>query len=222
MTTPSRIVHCEDALQWLERQPVLSGCSIITSLPDRSEFPSLTLDAWREWFVDAAALTLSRCPDDGVAIFFQTDIKKDGVWVDKGYLCQRAAERAGHAQLWHKIVSRVSPGSTTHGRPAYSHMLCFSRGVRDQVALSTPDVLPRAGETTWTRGMGLDACLAACRYVIRHTATRTIVDPFCGHGTVLAAANSLGMDGIGVELGPKRARRARTLLIEGQSISRPK
>jgi tRNA G10 N-methylase Trm11 len=56
--------------------------------------------------------------------------------------------------------------------------------------------------------MGIDACLAACRYVLANTSTRTIVDPFCGHGTVLAAANELGLKAIGVELGRKRARRA--------------
>jgi cobalt-zinc-cadmium efflux system outer membrane protein len=33
------------------------------------------------------------------------------------------------------------------------------------------------------------------------------VDPFCGHGTVLAVSNAMGLDSIGVELGGKRARR---------------
>ena len=61
--------------------------------------------------------------------------------------------------------------------------------------------------------MGLDACRAACRFVLKQTATRTVVDPFCGHGTVLAAAEEAGLSAIGVELGPKRARRARTLAI---------
>jgi hypothetical protein len=214
---PSRVVHCQDALAWLESQPVLSGCSIITSLPDRSEFPSLTLEQWKEWFVRAAALVLSRCPDDGVAIFYQTDLKTDGVWVDKSYLCQKAAEQAGHSLIWHKIVCRAPAGSITHGRPAYSHMLCFSRGVRADLARSTADVLPEAGDVTWTRGMGLQACLAACRYILKNTATRAVVDPFCGHGTALAAANSLGLDAIGVELGPKRARKARALKLDADA-----
>jgi hypothetical protein len=45
--------------------------------------------------------------------------------------------------------------------------------------------------------------------------SRTVVDPFCGHGTVLAIANELGMDAIGVERGGKRARRARELQSSG-------
>lgn len=213
-TQGTRTIHCQDAIAWLESRPNLEGCSIITSMPDVSEFPAFSLDEWKNWFIRVAALVLSRCPDNGVTIFYQTDLKKDGTWVDKGYLCQKAAEQSGHALLWHKIVCRAVAGRITHGRPAYSHMLCFSRGVRADLASATADVLPMAGEVTWTRGMGVDACMAACRYVLGNTQSRTIVDPFCGHGTVLAAANWLGLDAIGVELGPKRARRARTLQLD--------
>ena len=211
----TRTVHCVDALSWLESQSALPSSSIVTSLPDASEFPSLTLEEWKAWFRRAASLVMSRCPDEGVAIFYQTDVKIDGVWVDKAYLCQQAAAEAGHGLLWHKIVCRVPPAITTFGRPGYSHMLCFSRGVRLGLSQSTPDVLPEAGEVTWTRGMGVQACVAACRFIMEHTATRTIVDPFCGHGTVLAVANELGMDAIGVERGGKRARRARELRSDG-------
>jgi hypothetical protein len=206
-----RTVHHADALVWLAGREVLTGCSLITSLPDVSEFPALSLAQWKDWFVGAAALVLSRCPDDGVTLFYQTDIKKEGAWVDKGYLVQKAAEQAGHALLWHKVVCRAPAGQTTFGRPAYSHLLCFSRGIRADLARSTPDVLPRAGEVTWTRGMGVEACLAACRFVLENTPTRCIVDPFCGHGTVLAVANDLGLDAVGVELSAKRARKARVL-----------
>jgi hypothetical protein len=38
---------------------------------------------WKDWFTSAAAAVLSRCPDDGVAIFFQTDIKV-GMWIAGG------------------------------------------------------------------------------------------------------------------------------------------
>jgi hypothetical protein len=207
----ARVVHCQDALKWLGTASTLEGCSLITSLPDFSEFPSRTLAQWKEWFVEAAALVLSRCPDNGVTIFYQTDIKEDGAWIDKGYLCQKAAEQTGHEMLWHKIVCRAPPGRTTFGRPAYSHMLCFSRGIRANLEKSTMDVLPEAGSVTWTRGMGVEACRAACQYVLANTDTRTIVDPFCGHGTVLAVANELGLTAVGVELSAKRARTAQEL-----------
>ena len=208
-----RTVECADALAWLSSHEMLAGCSVITSLPDSSEFPSLSLAEWRQWFIRAAALVMAKVPAEGVAVFYQTDVKKAGAWVDKGYLISRAAEEAGCEALWHKVVCRRAPGTVTFGRPAYSHMLCFSRGVRVELGRATPDVLPEAGEVTWTRGMGVQACLAACRFILEHTPTRTVVDPFCGHGTVLAVANALGLHAVGVELSRKRAKKARALRV---------
>lgn len=208
-----RIIHHADALVWLREQSVLTDCSIITSLPDISEFPAFSLAEWKRWFVDAAALVMSRCPDDGLTIFYQTDIKRDGVWVDKGFLCQQAAETVDHKLRAHKMVCRTLPGQTTFGRPAYAHLLCFSKGVALDVSQSTADVLPATGQTTWTRGMGVEACKLACRLVMQHTPTRTIVDPFCGHGSVLAVANELGMGAVGVDVSRKCVKIAETLTV---------
>jgi hypothetical protein len=206
---PGRVVYCADAVAWLEARPVLAGCSIVTSLPDRSDVPRRTFDEWRDWFVAAAALTMSRCPPDGVAVFYQTDEKRRGRLIDKAYLCGKAAEAAGHATLWHKIVCREPPGTVTYGRRAYSHLLCFAATPRPGLAGATADVLPRAGAARWERGMGVEACRVACSYVLRHCASRTVVDPFCGRGTVLAVANALGLDAVGVEIVARRAREAR-------------
>jgi hypothetical protein len=210
---PSRRVYREDALPWLRERPRLAGCSLITSLPDVSSFPELGLSAWQRWFVDAAGLVLRAAPDDGVAIFYQTDIKRDAVWVDKGYLCHRAAEREGSALLWHKIACRKPAGEASFGRPAYSHLLCYSRGLRPAAAPAYPDVLATVGAMTWSQAMGIEACRLACSYVLSHTTTRTIIDPFCGYGTVLAVGNALGLDAIGVERVAKRARRAQNLRV---------
>jgi len=206
-----RTVYSEYAVAWLQARETLAGCSVVTSLPDVSELSPLSLAEWKQWFVHTAELVMRRVPDDGVAIFYQTDVKKAGAWVDKGYLVSRAAEAAGCETLWHKVVCRRPPGTVTFGRPAYSHMLCFSRGVRVDLGKATPDVLPEAGEVTWTRGMGVQACVLACRFILAHTPTRTVVDPFCGHGTALAVANALGLDAVGVELSRKRAKKARAL-----------
>jgi hypothetical protein len=206
---PSRTVHCADALAWLREQPPLAGCSFITSLPDVSELPELPRDTWQRWFHDAATLVLSRLADDAVAIFYQSDICRDGALVDKGYLCSRAAGELGHATLFHKIVCREPPGTVRPGRPAYSHLLAFSRGVRLDLARALPDVLADGGPTSWTRGMGVEACRLACRFVLDHTRSHTIVDPFCGRGPVLAVANELGLNAVGVEINARRARAAR-------------
>jgi hypothetical protein len=215
-SAPTRIVHNTEAVAWLRAQPVLEGCSFITSLPDVSE-TSLKLPDWKRWFVEAAGLVIDRCPDDGVAIFYQTDIKHEGTWIDKGYLVAKAAEQHGAELLWHKVVCRREPGGITFGRPAYAHMLCFSRGVRADPARSTADVLPSTGEMTWPRAMGVAACRAASRFILDATQTRTIVDPFCGIGTALAVANELGMNSIGVEMSRKRAERAMTLRVKPET-----
>ena len=213
LRTPERTIYCEDALQWLPARAPLRGCSLVTSLPDLSAFPDLALSGWQSWFVDAARWVVRATPDQGVTIFYQTDIKVDGVWVDKGALCQRAAELEGAQLLWHKIVCRKPAGQASFGRPAYAHLLCYSRGVRDRPA-PYPDVLPAPeGKLLWSQAMSVEACQLCCRYVLSHTETRTIVDPFCGWGTVLAVANQLGLDAVGVEISQKRARKARNLRL---------
>lgn len=209
-----KIIFQEDGIQWLQDSESLDGCSIITSLPDFSEFSSMSLQEWQTWFQDAATLIMQKCPPDGVSIFFQSDIKVDGIWIDKGFLCQKAAQAAGCELLFHKIICRTPPGTITFGRPSYSHLLCFSKNVRPNMSLGTADVLPDGGAKTWTRGMGVKACELACKIVLDHTTTQTIVDPFCGHGALLAVANSLGLNAIGVELSAKRAAQARQQTLE--------
>ena len=212
---PERSVVHGDGVAWLEGARLGGEHTIVTSLPDSSELPRLGFAGWRAWFVETAALVCRTVAEGSPAIFFQTDVKREGAWVDKGFLVQLGAEQAGVSLLWHKIVCRAPAGVTTFGRPAYAHLLCFSRGLRLDPAQSSPDVLPRLGEMTWARAMGVEVCEATCRFLRAHTACRVVVDPFCGIGTMLAVANKNGFDAIGVELSAKRAARARTLEIRG-------
>jgi len=210
---PERRVHCGDGVAWLAEARLPADHALVTSLPDTSELPELSFEAWRRWFVEAASLACRAVAPAAVAVFYQTDVKRDGRWVDKGHLVHRGAEEAGAELLWHKVVCRVPPGTTTFGRPAYAHLLCFSRELRLPPGRSSPDVLPRLGEMTWARAMGREACLAVARFLLDHTACRTVVDPFCGLGTMLAVANAHGLDAVGVERSPKRAERARRLVL---------
>ena len=211
---PRRLVHHADALGWLRASAPLVGCSVVTSLPDVSELPTLGFAGWRQWFSDAAELTARSVPDEGVAIFFQSDIRHEGQWVDKGALVSAAAERAGQGLLFHKIVCRKPAGTSTLGRASYSHLLAFSRRLRPQLRHPSPDVLPDGGPVVGRKAMGLIACALACRFVRDQTATATIVDPFCGWGTVLAVANALGLDAVGVDLSARMCRRARALKVD--------
>src|ERR1700744_918360 len=120
------VIHA-DAIGWLLARGRSSDASVITSLPDVSELPSLGFDGWRQWFVDAAALSMECASDDGVAIFFPSDIRHQGNWVDKGALVADAAARTGMTLLFHKIVCRLPPGTPTSGRASYSHLLGYAR-----------------------------------------------------------------------------------------------
>jgi len=208
---PGRIVHEGDALAWLASRGEQAGCSLVTSLPDLCELP-LNFAQWRAWFVDAAAAVLRACPPEGVAIFYQTDIKHAGTWVDKGHLVQLAADRCEMPLLWHKIACRKPSGTISFGRPTYAHLLCFARTPASGPD-GTADVFD-TGAMTWTRAMGLRACEVACGFIARHTPTRTVIDPFCGRGTALAVANAMGLAAVGVELSPKRCRLARNLAVD--------
>src|SRR4051812_30605553 len=164
--------------------------------------------AWKRWFVDTVALACRAIADDAVAIFYQTDVKHDGRWIDKGHLVLSGADAAGSHALWHKVVCRVPAGMTTFGRPAYAHMIAVSRARRLAPGASTPDVLPALGKMSWSRAMGSAAAEAAIAF-LASTGAKTIVDPFCGQGTALAAANAAGLDAIGVELSKRRVAKAR-------------
>jgi hypothetical protein len=192
----------------------------VGSLPDISEFPGYSLTGWKEWFTSTAGLILSKTPENGVTFFFQSDIKVENTWVDKSFLVQKAALDHGHELLFHKIVCRFPVGTITFGRPAYSHVLAFSKSVRPDLGKSTADVLPDTGEKTWVRGMGLEVALMIARFVKEQTQTKTIVNPFCGQGSMLAAANFLGLGAVGIERSTKRAEMARTLAVadDGKSF----
>lgn len=208
---PRRIIHHGEALTWLARQGRIAGASAVTSLPDLSELPRLGFEAWQAWFQEAAAAVMNAVPDQGVAIFFQSDVRHQGLWVDKGYLVARAAERAGMRLLFHRIVCRKTAGTPTFGRASYSHLLGFARSALAGQARPAADVLPDTGFVPGRKAMGLNACVAACQFILNHSPTRIVVDPFCGWGTVLAAANGLGMEARGVDLSARMCRRARVL-----------
>lgn len=209
----TRTIHCDDALIWLNGHDVMPGSSLVGSLPDISEFSGMPIKTYKEWFESTASLILSRTPPEGVTIFYQSDIKHEGIWVDKAYLCQKAAEQCGHELLWHKVVCRYPAGTITFGRPAYTHLICFSKSFRPDLAKSTMDVLPDIGEKTWERGMGLEAGVMIAKFIHDQVKSHTLINPFCGQGGLIAAAQSLGLNAIGIERSPKRAEMARLIQI---------
>jgi hypothetical protein len=213
VTSSNRTVVQSDALAWLAANPAPLGASIVTSLPDVSEL-TLALEDWKRWFVDAARAVIAWTPAEGVAMFYQSDVRVADAWIDKGYLVMRAAEAESAHVLFHKVVCRKPPGSIALGRPSYAHLVAVTRGAPWKQLRPGPDVLPDAGHMPWSRAMGQRACEVACAFLRDETKTRVVVDPFCGRGTVLAVANAMGFEAIGVDLSAKRCKAARRFTLE--------
>jgi DNA methylase len=209
---PGREVIHGDAVPWLHAWRPREDACFVTSLPDVSEVPSLGLAGWRAWFEDTAALVIDRTAPNAAAVFFQSDIRESGEWVDKGHLVHRAADRAGARCVFHRIVCRRPPGTSSFGRATYAHLLGFSKALVVDTAIARVDVVPDGGAVTWTKGMGRETCLDVCRWVRDAAHAKLVIDPFCGHGTVLAAANALGLEAIGVEQSARRVKKARALM----------
>ncbi len=209
----ARVVHCADAIPWMQARGRIAGACAVTSLPDVSEV-GLALPVWRTWFLEAVRLVVDAVPDESAALFFQSDIKRAGVWIDKGALVIRAAEDAGARVRFHKIVCRRPPGLLTMGRPGYTHLIAVSRAMQCPDVLPIPDIITDAGRLPWVRAMGVRAAAHAVRFARDQVGAKTIFDPFCGVGTVLAVANRLGLDALGVEKARQRCEQARLLVVD--------
>jgi len=209
---PQREIVCAEAIAWMQARGRMEGACAVTSLPDVSEV-GLPLAEWRQWFLGAVAAVVQAVPEESAAVFFQSDIKRDGAWVDKGALVVRAAEDAGAHVLFHKIVARRTPGLLTLGRPGYTHLIAVSRAWRCPDELTIPDIIVDPGRQPWVRAMGVRAAAHAVRFARDHVGARQVFDPFCGVGTVLAVANALGLDALGVDKSRRRCEEARRLEV---------
>lgn len=209
---PRREIICADAIAWMRARGRIDGACAVTSLPDVSELGK-TLPVWREWFLTAVRLVVDAVPADSAALFFQSDIKRDGAWIDKGALVIRAAEDAGARVLFHKIVCRRPPGMLTQGRPGFSHLIAVSKAMKCPDILPIPDVVPDAGRSLWVRAMGVRAAAHAVRFARDQVGAKLIFDPFCGVGTIPTVANALGLDALGIELAKKRCEQSRAQTV---------
>ncbi|CAE7307165.1 pks3, partial [Symbiodinium sp. CCMP2456] len=224
-----REVRCEDAIPWLRSTRLPPCCGVLTGVPDIHELDSmLSIEGYIDWFQTVVKLVLQAIPEDGRAIFMQTDVKvtRDGQhgrnasggsywqWLDKAHLALQAASQVPRARLlWHRVIfsGKLQAGGRSGFSAGYTHYLCFTTGDADE-ALDRgafPDVI-RKGLSTWTSGSGAHAVQLACSY-LKAQGILTVVDPFCGEGSVLAIANALGLSSLGLEKSAKRARQAETL-----------
>jgi hypothetical protein len=204
----NRKVVCRDAFDVLGAiKPVKA---MITSLPDASEIGCGLAD-YEGWFTEAASLSMCAIADDGVAIFYQGDRKHHGVLLSKASLLCDVARKLGLRLLWHKIALRNPVGVTNLFRPSYLHLMAFSKSLHS--GKPTPDVI-EAGKTIYRNAMGINAAVVAVKFAIEIAKARTIYDPFCGRGTVLAVANALGCNSVGFDIDESQCVHARNLILK--------
>jgi hypothetical protein len=76
----------------------------------------------------------------------------------------------------------------------------------------------------WPKGIGIDCCITGIAFLKYIGNISIVYDFFCGYGTVLAVANVLHIHAVGVEISPKRCKKAKNVQahdkIRSLSISR--
>ena len=195
--TVSAPVRCEvevaDLFDWLPRHAAEGA--VVTSLPDAAEVPHIA--DWERWYLEAATACLRA--STGPTIFVATDRKRDGRWVSKALLLLWTAGDLGHDLLWHRIALRRGVGVVDLHRPTYTHILAFGPG---RPGHPLPDVIE-----TSDRPSRVSTSYAAAAHIAAYLAdvgVRLVVNPACGYGTLMQAANAAGLDAIGCDTEPHR------------------
>ena len=220
-----REVLCIDAVDWILGSDAPLAGSIFTGIPDIKDIPlfnnmknSTALQRTEDYLSWSTALLdalFRRLAIGQVAIFNVTDAKVmtasgDIVcWVDKSHLCSLSASKHQCNLLWHKIaINSDHQDNCSPYRPSYTHLLCYGKQMEYKLSqFRTPDVFDR-GAMSWAKAIGLDACIMGVAFLRNVVGTPVVIDPFCGHGTILAVANYFGLPSLGIEICVRRARQA--------------
>jgi hypothetical protein len=215
--TASAPTRCElevaDLFDWLPRHT--GEGAVVTSLPDAAEVPHIA--DWERWYIEAAWECLRA--STGPTIFVATDRKRDGRWISKAAMLMVAAEDRGHDLLWHRIALRRDVGAVDLHRPTYTHVLAFGPG---RPGHPLPDVIEPSD-----RPSRVSTSYAAAAHIAAYLAdvgVRTVLNPACGYGTLMQAANDAGMDALGCDTEADRltlwAPQNRTEVVREQGLTR--
>jgi SAM-dependent methyltransferase len=123
--------------------------------------------------------------------------------------------------MWHKLTLNSNMDKRSVSRPSYSHLICYGRRSSYLANdFAVPDIIER-GEMIWPKAIGMDATILGVSFLKWVAKANRIIDPFCGYGTVLAAANYMGLHAVGVDISPRRCRRALTRSVAHEIESIP-
>jgi len=217
-------------LEWLRQEGLPPRSFVLTSMPDMGEArhpsgASLGLDAWRVWFADSLRALLKALPPGGAAVFVETDLRECASGQESKLMLalSAAADVEGVSLIWHKVVHFGTVDEPSHGSPKYSHLICFARvasGKEEELAGGLPDIFWRGlkprGFKHAERCFGVNTVKMVLQWAKNKFDIDTVVDPFCGAGTVLAVANALGLHAVGLDVSPKAAKQAKAL--DGEAL----
>lgn len=175
----------------------------------------MKLEDWKPWFAEAVT-SCFRAASGGPVVFQQTDRLVDGLWVDKAMIVESARSsirwrsKPPPTLTWHKIALRREPGRVDLHRPTYSHVLAYG----GNPGRRTPDVLHTGRHDPdvkiWKDGIGRHTAMLIMAWLSEQGVT-SVLNPFCGRGTLLAAANERGMDAFGCDLDAERVSDAKAI-----------
>ena len=192
---PSKEIIQADACKWLYKNKGLGA--VITSPPDAEEV-NKSIEDWREWFLMAVELCFTATKKDTPTIFYVTDRKHNSEVISKPEIIFQAARNLKRKLMFHKIALRKPVNSVELHRPSYTHLLAFNTiNKAYPTNIQGADVFER-GKVIYKNAMGLSAAITSVKYA--KLFTDTIINPFCGSGTVLAVAETYGVNSIGIEL----------------------
>jgi hypothetical protein len=201
-------IICTDANKYLPKLKNVKA--IITSLPDMDEI-GLPKRDWIEWIQDTS-LNLIQCLDDkGVIFFYQTNRKHNGQVIDKMNLISKVFYENDYKLVCSKIVLKQEPNTINLFRPTFTNLFAFSKKLTSGKA--TPDVI-HAGKMLYKNAMGFEACKLAIDYIKTKVATETILDPFCGMGSVLKISKDNGFNAIGIDILPTMCDSSKSLILK--------
>ncbi len=201
----ARKVFCMDAMDYINS--VKSFDSVLTSIPDREE-TDMSIEEWKHWFCNVVRKIVSKT--NNYAIFYQTNRKVDGGLIDKSYLVNQGISISGGKLLWSKIALCRDVNASDLFRPTFTHILCASK--KKGSGKNKADVIHR-GKMIYKNAMGLNACMFCLDFIKNNSDTKVITDPFCGQGSILAIADKMGFETIGVDILEEQCEKSKKLYI---------
>jgi DNA modification methylase len=203
-----RQIIVADSLVWLKKQKSIHN--VITGICDLDE-TNMDMTQYLVFFKQIAHLIFSKLSKNGYAIFTQTDRKYNKEWIDKSAILTECAHKCGLKLIWHKIILNRKVGAIDLYRPTYSHMLCYSYNGTTGAAFA--DVI-EISERLYKNATPIKAAKLALEFVKKYNKESTdILDPFVGHGTIVALAESMNMNSIGIDIDPEQAKKAEKLMF---------